>query len=84
MQCTLQSAMVQQHPRLKSILQCGREFYLIIITKRVYSDNSVKTMPNSTKRRPEMDFPCHLAYKNGHRSLVLLHSVIYVLYLFHS
>ena len=41
------------------------------MTKMVYSDNSVKAMPNSTKRRPEMDFPCHFAYKNGHRSLVL-------------
>ena len=36
----------------------------------VYGDNSVKTMPNSTKRRPEIDFPCHFAYKNGYRSLV--------------
>ena len=40
------------------------------MTKRVYSDNSVKTMPNSTKERPEMDFPCHCAYKNDRRSLV--------------
>ena len=35
-----------------------------------YSDNSVKTMPNSTKRRPEMDFTCHFPDKNGYRSLV--------------
>ena len=32
------------------------------------SDNYVKSMPNSTKRRPEMDFLCHFAYKNDHRS----------------
>ena len=51
----------------------------MIMTERVYSDNSVKTMPNLTKGRPEMDFQCHFAYKNGHKSLVLfwvLHSVI--------
>ena len=49
------------------------------MTKRVYSDNSVKTMPNSTKERSEMGFPCHSAYENDHRSLVpfwVLHSVI--------
>ena len=49
---------------LKSILHCSRECYLIVMTKRVYSGNSVKAMTNSTKRCVEC---CSVIFSFRHR-----------------
>ena len=43
------------------------------MTIRVYSNNAAKMMPNSTKGRPEMDFPRHFAYKNVQMSANLFY-----------